>query len=137
MKLKHLQMNQTLNQFNRLSPAIDDTKRPLSQQNLLFWVAAEDQPPTPSALADAMGLTKAAITKMLNPLIDDGLLTKTMDVRDNRSFTLSLTPAGEAEVAALSPTYFEPMNRLREGMGQTQFDQLIELLETANEVLMD
>ncbi|WP_225048053.1 MarR family winged helix-turn-helix transcriptional regulator [Lacticaseibacillus kribbianus] len=137
MKLKYLQMNQTLNQFNRLSPAIDDTMRPLSQQNLLFWVAAEDAPPTPTALAEAMGLTKAAITKMLNPLIDDGLLTKTTDVRDNRSFTLSLTDAGHREVAALSPTYFEPMNRLREGMGKRQFDQLIELLEVANEVLID
>ncbi|WP_179394095.1 MarR family winged helix-turn-helix transcriptional regulator [Lacticaseibacillus absianus] len=136
MKFKHLQMNQTLNQFNRLSQPSADASRALSQQNLLFWLAAEETPQTPTALAEAMDLTKAAITKMINPLVDEHLVTKTPDPLDNRSFTLDLTEAGKQEVRDLADTYFKPMRALRDGLGAHKFDQLIGLLEQANRVLM-
>ncbi|WP_125702578.1 MarR family winged helix-turn-helix transcriptional regulator [Lacticaseibacillus daqingensis] len=136
MELKHLRMNQTLNQFNRLSPPVANAKRPLSQQNLLFWVAAEATPPTPTALAEAMGLTKAAITKMLNPLIEDGLLTKTVDPADNRSFTLSVTETGKQAVRDLAGNYFQPMRTLHDGLGAEKFAQLLNLLDEANAVLI-
>lgn len=136
MKLRHLQINQTLNQFSRLTPSEGAEGRPVAQQNLLFWVAAEPIPPTPTELAEAMGLSKAAITKMMGPLIDDALLIKTPDQMDNRSFTLSLTEAGKQAVRDMSGDYFKPMNTLRDGLGKKKFTKLIRLLDEANEVLV-
>ncbi|WP_203623914.1 MULTISPECIES: MarR family winged helix-turn-helix transcriptional regulator [unclassified Lacticaseibacillus] len=136
MKLRHLQINQTLNQFSRLTPSDGAEGRPVAQQNLLFWVAAEPVPPTPTELAEAMGLSKAAITKMMGPLLDDQLLMKTIDPDDNRSFTLTLTEDGKQAVRDMSDDYFKPMNALREGLGKKKFNKLINLLDQANEVLV-
>ncbi|MFD1430065.1 hypothetical protein [Lacticaseibacillus mingshuiensis] len=48
MTAKNLRYTQTLNQFARLVPPLGDESRPISQQNLLFWVAAEKTPPRPA-----------------------------------------------------------------------------------------
>jgi DNA-binding MarR family transcriptional regulator len=137
MKLRHLQINQTLNQFTRLTATEGAQERPLAQQNLLFWVAAEDTPPTPTELADAMGLSKAAITKMMGPLLDDGLLERIGDPNDNRSFTLVVTEPGKEAVREMAEAYFKPMNTLKAGLGKKQFNKLIALLDQANEVLIN
>lgn len=135
MKQKQLHDMQILNQFCRLAPPGGVTTRPIAQQNLLFWVAAEERSPTPSTVAEGMGLTKAAVTKMLTPLITEGLLIKTRDPEDNRSFTLSLTPAGQQEVLAISPTYFKPLATIHDALGKKDFRRLIVLLDQATHAL--
>ncbi|MFD1430066.1 MarR family winged helix-turn-helix transcriptional regulator [Lacticaseibacillus mingshuiensis] len=82
-----------------------------------------------------MGISKAAVTKMLTPLIADQLLAKEMDTADNRSFTLSLTAKGQEELIALTPTYQAPMETVRDGLGKKRFKQLIKLLAKANLLL--
>lgn len=63
-------------------------------------------PPTPpSRVADDMGMTRGAITKLADRLIGKGLVIRRADSDDGRAQTLALTPRGISlvpELAALA-----------------------------------
>ncbi len=56
----------------------------------------------PSLLADRLGMTRGAISKLADRLAAKGLLTQTADPNDRRCRTLALTPEGRALVPDLS-----------------------------------
>ncbi|WP_353860943.1 MarR family transcriptional regulator [Azospirillum formosense] len=56
----------------------------------------------PSLLADRLGMTRGAISKLADRLAAKGLLTQTADPDDRRCRTLALTPEGRALVPDLS-----------------------------------
>ena len=56
----------------------------------------------PSALAQSMGATRGAITKLADRLIDKHLVSRTASESDGRAQTLSLTPAGRRLVPVLA-----------------------------------
>jgi DNA-binding MarR family transcriptional regulator len=56
----------------------------------------------PSALAERLGLTRGAISKLADRLVAKKLLTRTAGERDGRFQSLALTPAGRALVPELS-----------------------------------
>jgi DNA-binding MarR family transcriptional regulator len=59
----------------------------------------------PSTAAADMGMTRGAITKLVDRLLAKGFLIRTSDPRDGRAQTLTLTPAARAlvpELAALA-----------------------------------
>ena len=59
----------------------------------------------PSRLAERMGMTRGAITKLADRLIAKSLLVRAANPKDGRAQTLSLTPAGRGlapELAALA-----------------------------------
>jgi DNA-binding MarR family transcriptional regulator len=59
----------------------------------------------PSALADTLGMTRGAISKLADRLAGKGLATRTTDADDRRFQALALTAAGRAlvpELAALA-----------------------------------
>ncbi len=56
----------------------------------------------PSELAVAMGMTRGAISKLADRLVDKGLVGRSGDLADGRAKQLSLTPAGRAKVPALA-----------------------------------
>ncbi|WP_029355529.1 MarR family transcriptional regulator [Bosea sp. 117] len=70
------------------------------------WVmmrALYDRAPTaPSRVADDMGMTRGAITKLADRLIGKGLVLRKSDARDKRAQTLELTAAGEEMVPRLA-----------------------------------
>lgn len=49
---------------------------------------------SPSRLADRMGMTRGAVSKLADRLIDKGLLVRTENPQDGRAHTLALTEAG-------------------------------------------
>ena len=55
----------------------------------------------PSRLADKLGLTRGAISKLADRLIAKGLVTRASDVSDGRTHTLALTKKGRS----LIPTF--------------------------------
>ena len=57
---------------------------------------------SPSRLADRMGMTRGAVTKLADRLIAKSLLVRAADPRDGRAQTLALTPAGRALVPGLA-----------------------------------
>jgi DNA-binding MarR family transcriptional regulator len=56
----------------------------------------------PSALADAMGMTRGAITKLADRLLAKGLLVRTANPQDGRAQTLALTASARALVPKLA-----------------------------------
>jgi DNA-binding MarR family transcriptional regulator len=56
----------------------------------------------PSRLADRMGMTRGAISKLADRLIAKSLLVRAANAGDGRAQTLSLTPAGRALLPALA-----------------------------------
>ena len=56
----------------------------------------------PSELAMAMGMTRGAISKLADRLVEKGFVARSGDLADGRAKQLSLTPAGRAKVPALA-----------------------------------
>ncbi|MFO1079970.1 MAG: MarR family transcriptional regulator [Reyranellaceae bacterium] len=56
----------------------------------------------PSALADRIGLTRGAVSKLADRLEAKGLARRTSDAEDGRAHTLALTPRGRALVPKLA-----------------------------------
>ena len=56
----------------------------------------------PSALAEKMGMTKGAISKLADRLLGKGLITRADNPGDRRAHTLSLTGAGRSKVPVLA-----------------------------------
>ncbi|TCT07769.1 MarR family winged helix-turn-helix transcriptional regulator [Aquabacter spiritensis] len=59
-------------------------------------------PMSPSRLADEMGMTRGAITKLADRLIGKALVRRTADPQDGRAQTLALTDRGTALVPDLA-----------------------------------
>ncbi len=56
----------------------------------------------PSRLAERMGMTRGAVSKLADRLITKSLLVRTADPRDGRAQTLSLSRAGRSMVPKLA-----------------------------------
>src|SRR6202453_5123417 len=56
----------------------------------------------PSRLAERMGMTRGAVSKLADRLIRKSLLVRTADPQDGRAQTLSLTRAGSSMVPRLA-----------------------------------
>lgn len=59
-------------------------------------------PISPSRVADDLGLTRGAITKLADRLIEKSLVVRVASPDDGRAQTLALTPAGVALVPGLA-----------------------------------
>jgi DNA-binding MarR family transcriptional regulator len=57
---------------------------------------------SPSTLAEKMGMTRGAISKLAERLIDKALVARQASPEDKRAHTLALTPAGHALVPRLA-----------------------------------
>jgi DNA-binding MarR family transcriptional regulator len=71
----------------------------------LMRVLYGKEPTPPSRLADDMGMTRGAITKLANRLIGKSLIVRKANADDGRAQTLALTPSGLSlvpELAALA-----------------------------------
>jgi len=62
----------------------------------------EAESSAPSRLAERMGMSRGAITKLADRLIDKALVVRTADPHDGRAQTLRLSPAGHALVPKLA-----------------------------------
>lgn len=60
------------------------------------------EPMAPSRLADAMGMSRGAITKLADRLIAKSLIMREASAHDGRAQTLALTDRGSALVPALA-----------------------------------
>lgn len=57
---------------------------------------------SPTLLAEKMGMTRGAISKLADRLIEKGLVSRTEDATDRRAHHLSLSPEGRAKVPVLA-----------------------------------
>src|ERR1700761_574401 len=69
---------------------------------VMLRVLYEHDAMAPSALAERLGMTRGAISKLTDRLVDKALVTRTVDQGDRRYQALALTAAGQALVPELS-----------------------------------
>lgn len=85
----------------------------------------------PSALADRMGMTRGAISKLADRLVEKGLISRVDDPDDRRAQSLSLTAEGRQKVPILArladindAEYFSALNAEE----RLALDRLLKLL---------
>jgi DNA-binding MarR family transcriptional regulator len=69
---------------------------------VLLRVLHGTEPTAPSRLADRLGLTRGAVSKLADRLEAKGLIARTASESDGRAHTLALTPEGAALVPVLA-----------------------------------
>jgi MarR family transcriptional regulator, lower aerobic nicotinate degradation pathway regulator len=89
--------NHVSHSFARKLQTVDITVAEWALMRVLFGIDEN-----PSQLAERMGMTKGAITKLADRLIAKSLMTRTASREDRRSHTLRLTKKGESLVPQLA-----------------------------------
>lgn len=89
--------NHVSHSFARKLQALDITVAEWALMRVLFGI---DE--SPSQIAERMGMTKGAITKLADRLIAKSLMIKTSSRNDRRSHTLRLSKKGESLVPRLA-----------------------------------
>lgn len=118
-----------------------NTKRELpirsSEMGMLIYLVKTDEEKTPNAVARFFKVTKAMATNMVTSLLANGYIEKKQSETDKRSFWLIPTDKAVRLVEDTYEEYFRMMVVLEEGMGEKKFNELINLLETANKILLE
>lgn len=96
---------------------------------VLLRVLYEADGIAPSLLADRMGMTKGAISKLAERLLEKGLIKRQANVQDGRAHTLSLTPAAWTLVPRLAAIADRNDAEFFGGLTDTEQGQLRALLQ--------
>ena len=95
------------------------------------------RPLNAAGIAREMGITRQAVQRVANRLIDDGLLEASPNPAHKRSPLLSPTPVGLAAVQQIAPQQADFATRLVDAFGHKRFQQLVDDLAAVSEVLDD
>lgn len=77
--------------------------------------------------ADYLGITKSAVTQLLDPLADKDLVKRADDPRDRRIVRLSLSAKGSGMLKQLAKSKFAGLRTALENLDDKELDQLQKL----------
>ena len=83
------------------------------------------QPLTAVGIARQMGITRQAVQRIANRLIDEGLLEASPNPAHKRSPLLGPTPNGREAVKQIAPQQTEFSKRMIDAFGRDEFQRLI------------
>lgn len=106
-----------------------------SEMGVLNILAAIPKPHTSVMLAELLGVSKPMITAYLTSLSEKGYITKEQSQSDKRVYYILLTPKALQLVEDAKVEMNEQLAHLLEGMGQEEFDTMVNLIQKANQVL--
>lgn len=102
-----------------------------SERELLARLYLSPSGSTPLSLSRSSGMKKEAVSRCLKRLSEKELIKKEKHPMDERSYILTLTGAGEAELRQCYGALLQPLYDLRRKMGP-EFDTLFQLIHEAN-----
>ena len=114
------------NFFEPLFRAVDLSEN--SFHVLCLLVAAEGGSASPSELSEMVGTSRANMTRILEELVEDGLVSRTVAARDGRRQIISLTAAGRRKVKETVPRIAEPLQLAFSELNGAEMAQLDHLL---------
>jgi DNA-binding MarR family transcriptional regulator len=88
---------------------------------------------TPSLLAEKAGVSRATMTRLIDGLERDALVSRQFDSEDRRSFSVTLTRAGQKKLDALIPDYYRRVKASMQALGKERFAELDDLLDRVQE----
>lgn len=124
--------------FCRLN-IISKRKLPIrsSEMGMLIYLVKTEGNKTPNAAAKFFNITKAMATNMVTSLLNNGYIIKKQSEKDKRSFILIPTDKAIRLVNDTYSDYFKMISILESKMGENKFNELIQLLETANTIILE
>lgn len=72
-----------------------------AQVGMLFMLSYH-QDASVNQIADFLGITKSAVTQLLEPLVDKSLVTRRSDPKDKRIARLSLSAKGKSQISKIA-----------------------------------
>lgn len=118
------QIDLTTTQYNFLRTIANSTLANAEVNNL-----------TVTELADKLLCTRGNVTRLVQRLGNSGLIQVGSDARDQRLVRISLTAAGQARLAQAHQLHEASIQRRLAGLTPDQRQQLIDLMETAVQLL--
>lgn len=106
---------------------------PYSAQEIsaLFCMAL-NQDISPLHLSQNMGISKSAVSRLVDHMSQKGVIEKVPCPEDGRSYCLRLTPKGADILKSVYFYYAEPVKLLEEALGKEQSQELLRLISLAN-----
>ena len=104
--------------------------------DLLSRIVLSNIPMTPHSLCSAMGLSKSAVSRLIEHLEKKEFLYKKSNPTDKRSYSLLITEKGNEELNLTYAYYLEPIYQLRRVLGDERFESLTTKIKEANELLL-
>ncbi|MBO5526152.1 MAG: MarR family transcriptional regulator [Clostridia bacterium] len=98
---------------------------------------AEDEKLISTQLAKLLGVTRSAISQMVNKLELAGIVKRTPDKVDRKIAYIELTDEAEAIYAKERQIYSETLNKVIEKIGIEKFEELTALAEEFSDVVQD
>lgn len=98
---------------------------------LCLLVANDSGQASPGELSELVGTSRANMTRILDSLSDDGLITRASSVYDARRSVVQITPKGKVVTNAAVPRLSAPLKRAFDGLSAVEFTTLAELLRKA------
>ena len=130
---------QSIKYFSRIM-ILKTTKEyniPAEQLDLLSQLSVYNDKITPMNLSKIMRVNKTIISRAIEPLYNQGLLTKVKDENDGRSYFVEITDLGREKLDEIYGYYLGPIYELRRRLGDEEFFKLIEVIEGANNIMED
>lgn len=97
-----------------------------AQMSMLYLIYYHKKSSVKEA-ADFLGITKSAITQLMDPLVDKGLVSRTPDPKDRRIVRLSLTAKGSHLLSKLAKFKFAGLRTALENLSDQELNQLDKL----------
>jgi len=99
-------------------------------QVLMALYKASDEGLTPAELADFAGVTRAAMTGLVDGLVESGHVTRSDEGQDRRTYRVRLTARANDFIASVLPDHLRRMQGLMEALTPAERAQLVGLIET-------
>ena len=103
--------------------------------DILSRVILSKTPLTPLDLTVVTGLSKSAVSRLIESLEKKEFLLKEYNAKDKRSYTLFITEKGNQELEQAYQHYLKPIYKLRRTLGEERFESLITQIKEANYML--
>ncbi|MCK9285640.1 MAG: MarR family transcriptional regulator [Rhodocyclaceae bacterium] len=95
---------------------------------LCLLVAAEEGSASPSELSELVGTSRANMTRILDALVSEGLVSRTIETRDGRRHVIKITRAGLKAANDAVPKMIEPLKRAFSDLSPEEFAVMEKLL---------
>jgi len=94
-----------------------------------LYKAAPPEGLTPAQLAERTGVTRAAVTGLVDSLAEAGLVARGEVGEDRRTYRVELTAEGNAVLAKILPDHMRRMQRLMEALSPEERQAFVEMVE--------
>jgi len=95
---------------------------------LCLLLASESGTASPGELSEMVGTSRANMTRLLEELVEDGHVARSIDPRDARRHVISITPDGRAKALETAPQLREPIENAFSDLDAEEFALLERVL---------